>query len=884
MMGTVQTNRDTGARPDVGGHNESWPIAIDAALVKRLSDAVAAPEARVQLIRGVEGVGKSTLAKRVAATLRSRGFVVLSVVGLPELQNTPLGAFAPTLNGAKNTHSAPVDDRVAQLLSQVASSGQPHVLLVDNVLLLDKASGAALYQLVRVYGVRCIATARSAQMLTGTIERMHSEGFVDETELRPLTPAIARKLITKALGARVDRASMEQLVELTGGIPRYIREFVVTTSAARSLSATPGFGEVVIDTHVLPNGVTHSLTSRFAELTPAQFSLLQMLAVAPLLPRDVLQSPADADALQSSGLVARSTEDRLSLAHPLFSRVLSGTMSAPERRASRERALALLESRGTTDDRFRGIGLRVASVADGGAEPNAADLRWAAAHASTHNHHRDAIDLATRSYRLEKHLDTLLLRAASLIAVGRQEEADRDFSLAKARAQNDDERAVVASLEGTLIATLGQRLDVAVELATHILDTIPDSAARDYLESDRATWLLMSGLVGTVKPVAPHQSSPDAATALNSTIHAMIAAVYAADIGAARAAIARAEVLMTETDYVAHAGNAVGFARLLVLVLEGQLDDALYVARQHAAAPESPFLGMWCYGVALLAAHRGALPEARAFSARAEDQLRLSDFSGTLGVTVALRASVAAQLGDNQEALRTLKAIPHRARAYVKENLVEAEATAFLQADLGHLDQAAAEIASAVAHGIEARHLTYAALTAHYAVRLRRPAAVLTSLRSMTAESNSELIAAITAHAEAAAASDPVTLLVAAERLVGAGMLAGAADAARHAIDCASGSLRGSIIRQAESIVRLSSGTRAVGTVSRTAKPTGGLTERERMIAVAAARRERSSEIAAQLGLSVRTVDNHLRQVYRKLGIAGRSDLAEALRTESPHS
>jgi len=38
-----------------------------------------------------------------------------------------------------------------------------------------------------------------------------------------------------------------------------------------------------------------------------------------------------------------------------------------------------------------------------------------------------------------------------------------------------------------------------------------------------------------------------------------------------------------------------------------------------------------------------------------------------------------------------------------------------------------------------------------------------------------------------------------------------------------------------------------------------------------------SKAIAEALFLSVRTVDNHLAQVYRKLDVAGRSDLAEAL-------
>jgi len=43
-------------------------------------------------------------------------------------------------------------------------------------------------------------------------------------------------------------------------------------------------------------------------------------------------------------------------------------------------------------------------------------------------------------------------------------------------------------------------------------------------------------------------------------------------------------------------------------------------------------------------------------------------------------------------------------------------------------------------------------------------------------------------------------------------------------------------------------------------------------------RRERSREIADWLGVSVRTVDNHLASVYRKLGITGRSEREVELR------
>jgi DNA-binding CsgD family transcriptional regulator len=57
------------------------------------------------------------------------------------------------------------------------------------------------------------------------------------------------------------------------------------------------------------------------------------------------------------------------------------------------------------------------------------------------------------------------------------------------------------------------------------------------------------------------------------------------------------------------------------------------------------------------------------------------------------------------------------------------------------------------------------------------------------------------------------------------------------------------------------------------------LTRRELEIAGLAAAGASSREIAARLVLSVRTVDNHLQNVYSKLGVTSREELAEILRS-----
>jgi DNA-binding CsgD family transcriptional regulator len=62
------------------------------------------------------------------------------------------------------------------------------------------------------------------------------------------------------------------------------------------------------------------------------------------------------------------------------------------------------------------------------------------------------------------------------------------------------------------------------------------------------------------------------------------------------------------------------------------------------------------------------------------------------------------------------------------------------------------------------------------------------------------------------------------------------------------------------------------------------LTDREREVATLAARGMTSRQIGENLFVSVRTVDNHLQQVYVKLGIKRRSELAAHLLpiTEAP--
>ncbi|MGZ4710454.1 MAG: LuxR C-terminal-related transcriptional regulator, partial [Acidimicrobiales bacterium] len=62
--------------------------------------------------------------------------------------------------------------------------------------------------------------------------------------------------------------------------------------------------------------------------------------------------------------------------------------------------------------------------------------------------------------------------------------------------------------------------------------------------------------------------------------------------------------------------------------------------------------------------------------------------------------------------------------------------------------------------------------------------------------------------------------------------------------------------------------------------PAPQLTAREREVSLLASGSATSQAIAAELGISVRTVDNLLSRSYLKLGVSSRDELGDALRRE----
>jgi len=868
----------------------SWPLvgrqAELEALVADISDARGSV-----VLAGAAGVGKTRLAREALARVQAVGRDVEWVAATRAAASIPFGAVSHLLPAAERLGGDRLDTlrRAAAVLAQ-RGRGRPLVLGVDDAHLLDDASAALVHLLVLHNQVVVLVTLRSGAPAPDSMVALWKDGPARRLELPALAPEATAELLGQVLGGTVDGVTRQEMLRVSEGNPLFLRELVLGGLENGALRQVEGVWRWT-------GGLAGA--TRLAELVAARFDTLaetarvavELVAWGEPLPVGVLQRLIDSHAVQAaeqSGLLVLERSGRrilARLAHPLHGEVLRATLPVSRVRSVAERLAAAFN---VGSLRRRDDLLRVGTwQLEAGLAAHPGLLLKAAAQAAARFDHELTERLARAAVDADGGATAVRVLAEALEWQGRHAEAVA-VMVGEPPVQ-DAERARWASIRGGNLYWGLERTAEAEEILQQA--ALAEEGGGDAVAM--LAWILLFdgrlreavAVAGRVldQPEAPAQALVWAATAAVPALGSLGRlgeALAVADRGLAVARAQPEELPWGETQ--------LGLVRCLVLLGAGRLTEAGAIAEagyQAAVADRSPELtGGWAGFRGLVAKAEGRIASAETLLREAVALLDEQDPYRFMRWCLAELASVAALAGDQEAAARWLDRADARGGEANRffDPWVQLD-RAWVAAGTGALTKAAELATQAAELAKDSGQFTLEALALHDVARLGVPIAVQKRLEELAGLLEGRLVPVLATSAVALATRDGAALdrVAAAFQDLGALMLAAeAAAAAARAHQAAGRDARANASRERAAGLAAACQDARTPALAPDAVTTV-LTPREREVALLAAGRASSRDIAVRLGLSVRTIDNHLSRTYTKLGISSRAELAALLGSSS---
>jgi ATP/maltotriose-dependent transcriptional regulator MalT len=866
-----------------------WPLVGRDRELEALSDRLKGEGSIV--LAGPAGVGKTRLAAELLQGAVARGFAVVRVAATQASSGMPFGAFATLLPELR-----PGLDRT-QMLQRVAKAvvsrgeGRPFILLVDDAHLLDDASAALTHHLAATGRAAILATVRSAERAPGPVLALWKDGLAERVELAPLTESDVDDLLNAALGGPVDRATRQSVFQRSSGNVLFLRELVLGALEAGVLRQRVGVWRLE---GRLPASarLVELVEARLGDLSDRDRDSLELLAVGQPLGVDLFEQLAGVrtlPALERRHLVTVEKDGQrlqVGLAHPLYSDVLQRVLSPARARALYRMLADALEA---TAARRRDDVLRLAMWRlEGGGLVQPTTLLAGGRRAWVLHDLPATERLARATVAAGGGFDAGLLLGQVLSAEGRPDEAEEQLSTLEPEAADDRQRVELASARIDNLCYSMNRLDEGLAVAEAAEAAISDDACRDEITAHRASLLDASG--DTSGGLALALPLLDRADGRGLAWASVIATAGLARVGQTEAALATAErglaVAATLTGPPLPWGrSAYASTQTWALLFSGRLTEAerLASAEYDRGVAEGSVETEFVMG-AILAMVNVAQGRVATAARRAREAATMArDHGRPIHVRLALLSLVEALAlaGRAAEAAEALTELEHCCLPVA--HILEPEAVragAWVAVAAGDLTGAKKVLARAAAMAARGGDLAFEGAAWHDLARLGEPVTARVRLEELAERMEGPLPAGRAAHARALVTRDPTELLAAAGAFEEMGSHLVAAEAAAES---AAGWKRGGDTRRANAADRLAQrlageceGARTPALVTdTTARAT--LSARELEIARLAAAGYSNRDIAAQLYLSYRTVENKLYTAYTKLGIARREQLAEAL-------
>ena len=876
--------------PDLVG---AWPLVGRDAHVERIVDLLVAAPGVAIAVAGPAGVGKSRVIAQANRRLEHQGFAVAVVRATQSASTIPFGALAPLL---------PVDDLLADSLvgllqragRAIAARGEGKevVLAVDDAHLLDDASSTLVHQLALSGSVRLLLAVRTGEPVGPSVSAVLSSSSTTVVELHDLTREDVASLARTALGGDVDAPVVQAVWEASRGNPLYVRELLVASVDDGSLVRTGGMWRLV-DRLAVPGRLVELVETRVAAVEDDGRRALELLAVAGTIGRQSIEDVVGTETISGllqRGLVVAGRDGRrspLRLHHPLYEDVIRARMSSRRLRARQQEMAEAIEATGMRrrPDRLFATTLRL----DAGGrvdvdmlEAAALDAYFALDVSLTERLTRAGV-AAGAGLRLRRILAEILRYQ------GRSDEAESILATVPLGDADERERALTAIVRAeNLFRGLGAH-GAAFEVLDDALEKVREPNWREEMIAMGAVLTALSGDVRTAQASAapiiargPSRAMTVASTAAVCSLAFMGRCDDAAAI-AEQAFLAAGSLAPQESQAVV----AIHIVeRCLGLVESGRLAEADAVAQLSydwsVAGGHQLGQGWFAMLLARSAQIGGRIDEAR--RRYQEAALVFADLRdhGIRRWALAGVTQTAALLGRVSEGAAALDELDTAPRVAV--HLLEAEvmrARAWMAVARGALTEGRQRLVEAAdwatARGQHGHELTML----HDLVRLGDTRAAADRAAALAPTIQGDLADARGLHARGVRAQDGDVLDDASGAFAALAANLFAAEAAAHAATAhrragRASAAEASAARAADLTARCD-GVSTPALASTSSSALERLTPRELEIASLAARGRTSRDIAAQLSISVRTVDNQLLRVYSKLGITRRQQLSDHL-------
>lgn len=582
------------------------------------------------------------------------------------------------------------------------------------------------------------------------------------------------------------------------------------------------------------------------------------------------------EALEGHDLVERRIDGRrrwVDVAHPLHGEVVRARLPRTRLEAIQRRLADRVQAHGgrRRDDVMRIAAWRV----DSGEAKDPELLTLAARQALAALDWALAERLARAAVRVGGGFSARLTLGRALAGAGRAQEAQHVLGELEDQASDDPERAAVAVAIARNLFWAMDRADDADAALRRAERAVSDVGVHDELVALRVRLMGAAGRPLEVLELA-EPLLRDANVRERSRLQAAIAtaeamfscgrineALAVADAWTPIAANHREEQPLAEPTLLAMRAYALRHAGRLI---EGTaVAEQIYELELARRSAQNTALAATELGMQWLA--RGRVRTALRFFREGAALLRDADAVDMLSAALAGIGQAAAQAGDPEAARAAVEEMDGKPIGHKGFEPEFGLARAWSAAADGELSRACAlaQVAAGQARSRGQHALVVRAL--HELCRLGDPAGAAPELARLADRVDGEIAPIASAHAAALAASDGPALLEVAERFAARDALLMAAEAAQAGASAHREAGRAASARTAAARAAIwfgeCEGARTPWLLDVPAAEE--LTRREREIAHLAASGLSSRDIADRLVVSVRTVDNHLQRVYRKL-------------------